>query len=118
MIDHGELVAAEHYNVEGAVAMGSMPELRTSDVRITLVINGGQKISTRPKPDASFALLDVPPGAHLLEVFALGRVQRLTLVHFPAEPETFSVTAALKAPSVSHKRCSPCAEKWMSVSPW
>lgn len=49
-----------------------MPGMRTSDVKITLVINGGQKISTRPKPDGSFALLDVPPGMHLLDTFALG----------------------------------------------
>jgi hypothetical protein len=46
--------------------MGLMPGMRTSDVKITLVINGGQKIATRPRPDGHFALLDVPPGIHLL----------------------------------------------------
>ena len=71
-VDYGEVVAAEHYKVEGGVAMGMMPSVRTSDVKITLVINGGQKISTRAKPDGTFALLDVPPGVHLLDTFALG----------------------------------------------
>lgn len=61
-VDFGEVVAVEHFPVEGTVRMAIMPNLRTSDVKITLVINGGQKISTRPKPDGSFALLDVPPG--------------------------------------------------------
>ena len=52
--------------------MGMMKDLRTSDVKITLVVNGGQSVATRVKPDGTFALLDVPPGSHLLETFALG----------------------------------------------
>jgi hypothetical protein len=71
-IDFGEVVAAEHYDVTGVVAMSMLKGLRTSDVKITLVVNGGQSIATRVKPDGSFALLDVPPGSHLLETFALG----------------------------------------------
>ena len=71
-IDFGEVVAAEHHNVVGTVAMKLMPDVRTSDVKITLVVNGGQKIATRVKPDGSFALLDVPPGSHLMDTFALG----------------------------------------------
>jgi hypothetical protein len=71
-IDFGEVVAAEHHDVSGVVAMSMMKGLRTSDVKITLVVNGGQSVATRVKPDGSFALLDVPPGSHLLETFALG----------------------------------------------
>lgn len=66
------MVAAEHHDVSGVVAMSMMKGLRTSDVKITLVVNGGQSVATRVKPDGSFALLDVPPGSHLLETFALG----------------------------------------------
>jgi hypothetical protein len=58
--------------VQGVVAMGALKGLRTSDVKITLVVNGGQSIATRVKPDGSFVVLDVPPGSHLLETFALG----------------------------------------------
>lgn len=66
------MVAAEHHDVVGTVAMSSMRDVRASDVKITLVVNGGQTIATRVKPDGSFALLDVPPGSHLLDAFALG----------------------------------------------
>lgn len=71
-IDFGEVVAAEHHDVSGTMAMSQMRGLRTSDVKITLVVNGGQTIATRVKPDGSFVVLDVPPGSHLLETFALG----------------------------------------------
>lgn len=40
VVDYGEVVAAEHYKVEGGVAMGMMPGVRTSDVKITLVGGG------------------------------------------------------------------------------
>ena len=66
------MVAAEHHDVSGVVAMSMMKGLRTSDVKITLVVNGGQSVAPRVKPDGTFALLDVPPGSHLLETFALG----------------------------------------------
>merc|ERR1711935_1237165 len=55
-IDFGEVVAAEHHDVSGTVAMSQMRGLRTSDVKITLVVNGGQTIATRVKPDGSFVV--------------------------------------------------------------
>ena len=41
----------------------------------------------------------------------------LTLVHFSAQPEPFSVTEALELPSVFLKRCFRGAEKWTNLSP-
>ena len=43
-----------------------------SDIKITVVLNGGQKIATRPRADGTFGILDVPPGIHFLDTFALG----------------------------------------------
>jgi hypothetical protein len=71
-VDFGEVVAAQHFNIDGIVTVKKMPGVKTSDVKVTLTINGAQKIATRIKPTGEFTLLDVPPGYHHLETFALG----------------------------------------------
>ncbi|EEH57719.1 uncharacterized protein MICPUCDRAFT_57308 [Micromonas pusilla CCMP1545] len=71
-VDYGEVVAAQHFNIDGIVTVKKMPGVKTSDVKVTLTINGAQKIATRIKPTGEFTLLDVPPGYHHLETFALG----------------------------------------------
>lgn len=71
-MDYGEVVAAQHFNIDGIVTVKKMPGVKTSDVKVTLTINGAQKIATRIKPTGEFTLLDVPPGYHHLETFALG----------------------------------------------
>ena len=61
-IDFGEVVAAEHHDVSGVVAMSMMKGLRTSDVKITLVVNGGQSVATLVKPDGTSLSWTCPPG--------------------------------------------------------
>ena len=39
-----------------------------------------------------------------------------TLLHFSPQPHPCLVTATLKAPNASHKKCSRQAEKWRSVT--
>lgn len=71
-MDYGEVVAAEHFNIDGVVDARGMRGTRMSDIKITVVLNGGQKIATRPRADGTFVLLDVPPGIHFLDTFAFG----------------------------------------------
>lgn len=71
-MDYGEVVAAEHFNIDGVIDARGMRGTRMSDIKITVVLNGGQKIATRPRADGTFVLLDVPPGIHFLDTFAFG----------------------------------------------
>ena len=71
-VDYGEVVAVEHFNIDGVIDARGMRGTRMSDIKITVVLNGGQKIATRPRADGTFRILDVPPGIHFLDTFALG----------------------------------------------
>ena len=75
--DEGQLIASRHFPIHGFVPLdGLVPPLASSaDVKITLTISGGsgqQKVRTTPKKDGTFALLDVPPGDHKLQIVAIG----------------------------------------------
>jgi hypothetical protein len=75
--DEGQLIASRHFPIHGYVPLdGLVPPLASSaDVKITLTISGGsgqQKVRTTPKKDGTFALLDVPPGDHKLQIVAIG----------------------------------------------
>ena len=75
--DDGQLIASEHFPVHGIVPLENLvPPLESaSEIKITLTVSGGsgsQKVRTRPKKDGTFALLDVPPGDHTLQIVAIG----------------------------------------------
>ena len=61
----------KYYPLMGTVNLGN-GRIPHKDVRVSLLINSGERRSTVPLKDGSFTLLDVAPGIHILEVAAPG----------------------------------------------
>ena len=43
-MDYGEVVAAEHFNIDGVVDARGMRGTRMSDIKITVVLNGANSV--------------------------------------------------------------------------